>query len=37
MQKERYEATELEVIRFNTGDVITTTGDDDLPPMPDEG
>ncbi len=36
MQKERYEATELEVIRFNTGDVITTTGDD-LPPMPDEG
>ena len=36
MNKEYYEETALEIIRFQTADVITTSGDpDDLPPMPE--
>ena len=37
MKKERYEAAELEIIRFQTADVITTSGEEDeynLPGMP---
>ena len=40
MQKERYESTELEIIRFRTEDVIVTSGggidyeEDELPITP---
>lgn len=31
---EKYEAPEIEVIKFNTDDVITTSGDTELPEEP---
>lgn len=31
MMKEKYEHTELEIIRFQTEDVIMTSGEDDEP------
>lgn len=34
MKKERYEAAEMEIIRFSGEDIITATGDDKLPFVP---
>ncbi len=35
MKKEAYEALELEVIRFDTEDIITTSGEDTVPTITD--
>ena len=36
MKKEKYERSELEIIKFHTEDVITTSGEDDeLPFVPE--
>ena len=32
--KERYETPEMEIVEFETEDIITTSGNDDLPGMP---
>lgn len=32
--KERYETPEMEIVEFETEDIITTSGNDDLPEMP---
>ena len=36
MHKEKYEHTELEIIKFHTEDVITTSGEDDELPLVSE-
>lgn len=32
--KERYETPEMEIVEFETEDIITASGNDDLPEMP---
>ena len=34
MQKELYESAELEVIRFENEDIVTTSDGNELPPIP---
>ena len=36
MMKERYQEAEIEIIRFETVDIITTSGMTDVPLDPDE-
>lgn len=32
--KEKYETPKMEIVEFESEDIITTSGDNELPPMP---